>query len=92
MFVKINCETRYMWRAGNHKGEVLEADITKKRNKTEALKFLRKAVKRYGKPHKTVTDRLKSYCAAMKDIGNKHYQKVGRRLNNLCENSHLPFR
>tara|TARA_B100001964_G_scaffold200910_1_gene228284 strand:- start:240 stop:521 length:282 start_codon:yes stop_codon:yes gene_type:complete len=45
-----------------------------------------------GKPHEIVTDRLKSYRAAMKVIGNQDVQKVGRWKNNRCENSHLPFR
>jgi len=49
-------------------------------------------MKRYGAPKTVVTDRLKSYGAAMKDIGNKHRQEVGRWINNRCENSHLPFR
>jgi putative transposase len=92
VFVKINGETYYMWRAVDHEGEVLEAYVTKRRNKSAALKFLKKAMKRYGSPHTVVTDRLKSYGAAMKDIGNKHRQEVGRWINNRCENSHLPFR
>jgi putative transposase len=39
-----------------------------------------------------VTDRLRSYCAAMKDIGNAERQETGRWLNNRAENSHQPFR
>ncbi len=92
VFVKINGETHYMWRAVDHEGEVLEAYVTKKRNKTAALKFLKKTMKRYGSPQTVITDRLKSYGAAMKDIGNKHRQEAGRWINNRCENSHLPFR
>jgi hypothetical protein len=49
-------------------------------------------MKRYGKPQEIVTDRLRSYRAAMKIIGNETAQEVGRWLNNRCENSHLPFR
>ena len=48
--------------------------------------------KRYGRPHAIVTDRLRSYRAAMKLIGNDKVQETGRWLNNRCENSHLPFR
>ena len=69
VFVKINGETHYMWRAVDHEGEILEAYVTKKRNKAAALKFLKKAMNRYGSPKYIVTDRLKSYGAAMKDIG-----------------------
>ncbi|WP_373084015.1 DDE-type integrase/transposase/recombinase, partial [Sneathiella sp.] len=54
--------------------------------------FLKKIMKRYGKPRIIVTDRLRSYRAAMKTIGNAEVQEVGRWKNNRCENSHLPFR
>ncbi len=49
-------------------------------------------MKRYGTPKVIVTDRLRSYGAAMKVIGNADRQEVGRRKNNRAENSHLPFR
>jgi transposase-like protein len=74
-----------MWPAVDHEGEVLEAYVTKKRNKAAALKFLKKVMKRYGSPQTIVTDRLKSYGAAMKDIGNKHRQEVGQWINNRCK-------
>jgi putative transposase len=56
------------------------------------LKFLKKAMKWYGKPHVVVTDKCSSYRAAMKVIGNENRQETGRHLNNRAENSHLPFR
>jgi len=92
MFVKINGETHYLWRAVDHEGEVLEAFVTKRRDRQAALKFSRKAMKRYGQPKTIVTDRLPSYRAAMKTIGNEGDQEVGRWLNNRAENSHLPLR
>ena len=49
-------------------------------------------MKRYGAPRTVVTDRLRSYGAAMKEIGSIDRQEVGRHLNNRAENSHLPFR
>ena len=49
-------------------------------------------MKRYGCPHILVTDKLRSYGAAMNDIGNVDKQETGRWLNNRGENSHLPFR
>ena len=91
-FVKINGETHYLWRAVNHEGEVLEAFVSKRRDRKAALDFLKKVMKRYGRPHAIVTDRLGSYRAAMKLIGNDKVQEIGRWLNNRCENSHLPFR
>ncbi len=92
VFVRINGETFYLWRAVDHEGEVLESYVTKTRDRRAALKFLRKAMKRYGRPNVLVTDRLRSYGAAMTVIGNSDRQETGRWLNNRAENSHQPFR
>ncbi len=70
VFVKINGETHYLWRAVDHEGEVLEVFATKRRDRRAALKFLKRVMKRYGRPRSIVTDRLRSYRAAMKVIGN----------------------
>ncbi len=92
VFVKINGETHYLWRAVDHEGEVLESYVTKRRDRKAALKCLRKSMKRYGRPEVIVTDKLRSYGAALKDIGNARRQETGRWVNNRAENSHLPFR
>jgi len=92
VFVKINGRTHYLWRAVDHEGEVLETYVTKRRDRKAALKFLRKLMKRFGRPHMIVTDELRSYGAAMKIIGNAVRQETGRWLNNRAENSCLPFR
>ncbi len=92
VFVKVNGERHYLWRAVDHEGEVLESFVTKRRDRTAALKFLKKAMKRYGQPEVVVTDKLRSYGAAMKVIGNANRQETGRWRNNRAENSHLPFR
>ena len=92
VFVKVNGETRYLWRAVDHEGEVLESFVRKRRDRKAALKFLRKTMKRYGNPHIIVTDNLRSYGAAMKIIGNVQKQETGRWMNNRGENSHQPFR
>lgn len=65
MFVRINGETHYLWRAVDHEGEVLEVFASKRRNRRAALKFLKRAMKRYGPPKIIVTDRLRSYRAAL---------------------------
>ena len=49
-------------------------------------------MKRFGNPMEIVTDRLRSYRAAMKEIVNEARQTTGRWLNNRAENSHQPFR
>ncbi len=92
VFVRINGELRYLWRAVDHEGEVLDSFVTKRRDRKAALKFLRKAMKRYGRAEVIVTDLLRSYPAAMKIIGNAKRQETGRWLNNQAENSHQPFR
>ncbi len=92
VFVKINGETHYLWRAVDHEGEVLESYVAKKRDKSAALRFFKKTLKRHGSPATIVTDGLKSYPAAMKDIGVEDRREMGRWLNNRAENSHLPFR
>jgi putative transposase len=92
VFVKINGERHYLRRAVDHEGEVLESFVTKTRAKKAALKFLKKTIRRYGRPEAIVTDLLRSYGAAMKAIGAANLQETGRWLNNRAENSHLPFR
>ncbi len=91
MFVRINGETHYLWRAVDHEGEVLEVFATKRRDRRAALKFLKRSMKRYGRPRKIVTDKLQSYRSAMKVIGIASDQVCGRWLNNRAENSHQPF-
>ncbi|SDD53087.1 putative transposase [Ruegeria marina] len=92
MFLKINGERHSPWRAVDHQGEVLESCVAKTRDKKAALKFPRKSMKRHGRSHVLVTDRLRSCGAPMKDIGNTRRQETGRWLNNRAENSHLLFR
>src|SRR6056297_2886359 len=92
VFVKINGKQHYLWRAVDHEGEVLESYVTKKRDKKAALRFFKKTLKRHGRAEVIVTDGLKSYPAAMREIGNLERREMGRWLNNRAENSHLPFR
>lgn len=67
---------------------MLESFETKTRDKKAALKFL----KRHGRAGELVTDRLRSYGAALKELGISDRQETGRWRNNRAENSHLPFR
>ena len=92
VFVRINGETHYLWRAADHEGEVLEVFASKRRDRKAALKFLKSTMKRYGRPKLLVTDRLHSYGAAMKVIGIRDRQVCLQWLNNRAENSHRPFR
>jgi putative transposase len=92
VFVRINGEMHYLWRAVDHEGEVLEVFATKRRDRKAALEFLKRAMKRYGRPGIIVTDRLRSYGAAMKVMEIVGRQECGRWRNNRAENSHQPFR
>jgi putative transposase len=92
VFVKVIGVQHYLWRAVDHEREVLEAFVSKTRDKKAALKFLRKLMKRHGRPEELVTDKLRSYGAALKEIGAEDRQVTGRWENNRVENSHQPFR
>jgi len=94
MVVKIKGQRMFMWRAVDREGEVLDMLVQKRRNKEAALKLLRKLLKNQGiVPERIVTDGLRSYPAAMRNLGCLHLHHPGRlRDNNRAENSHLPVR
>src|SRR5437879_4767899 len=93
VYLKINGKTHYLWRAVDQYGNVLDILVQSRRNKHAAKKFFRKLLKglQYV-PRVIITDKLKSYGAAKREIlpGVEHRQS--RYLNNRCENSHRPTR
>lgn len=92
VFVRINGETHYLWRAVDQEGEILESYVTKKRDKKAAIRFFKRTLKRHGSPVEIVTDGLKSYPAAMRELGIEDRRETGRWLNNRIEGSHVPLR
>ena len=82
----------YLWRAVDHEEEVLESVVTKTWDRKATLKLLKKSMKRHGRPAIIVTDRLRSYGAALEDLGRGDDYEMGRWMNNRAENSHLTFR
>jgi len=92
VFVKINGETHYLWRAIDHEGTVIDCYVSKRRDKKAALKVLKKPISQRGRPRELVTDKLASYGAALKDLQLKHIQNTQQYLNKQVENSHLHFR
>jgi hypothetical protein len=66
VFVKINGERHYLWRAVDHEGEILESHITKKPNKSVSLAFMKRALQRRRMAEVIVTDGLKSNPAALR--------------------------
>ena len=81
-------ENCYLWRAVGQDGEILESYVTKTRDKPAALRFLRKLVRRHRPPQEIVTDRLRTYGAAMRELRPSHHETEGRWINNRAENSH----
>ena len=92
MYVKLNGEMVYLWRAVDQEGEIFESYITKTRHKEAALSSMKRTLKRHGSPEKITTDGLRSNRAAMNALGNGEKQEVGRWANNRAENSHVSFR
>ncbi|MFN9377934.1 MAG: DDE-type integrase/transposase/recombinase, partial [Novosphingobium sp.] len=72
----------YLWRAVDQEGEVLESYVTKTRDKVAALAFIKKSLKRHGNAGTINTDGLRSYGAAMDELGNREKQEIGRWANN----------
>ena len=93
VYLKIDGRMVYLWRAVDAEGEVLDVLVQSKRNKRATLNLMRKLLKKYGfVPAKLVTDDLKSYTAAVKDLGIANRHERGRWRNNRAENSHQSTR
>src|SRR5215471_15323035 len=83
----------YLWRAVDAEGEVLDVLVQSKRDKRAALKLMRKLLKKIRfVPDQFVTDDLRSYGAAARELGISHRHHRGRWRNNRAENSHQPTR
>ena len=86
VFVRINGEGHYLWRAVDHEGEVLESFVTRRRDRRAALKFLRKALKRHGPADVIITDKLRSTVRPFAISGSRNARKqaggltTGRRI------------
>ena len=92
VFVKVSGKQHYLWRAIDHEGTVLECVVTKRRDRRAAFKTLKKLLSNDGNPSEIVTDKLRSYRAALREIGYSGNHETGQYKNNQCENSHLHFR
>ena len=93
VFLRSGGKTVYLWRAVDDEGEVLDILVQSKRDRKAALKLLRKLLKRHGYiPEAIVTNRLRSYGAALRDLGLADRHVTGGRSNNRAEVSHQPTR
>ena len=91
--MKIAGRSYWLWRAVDQSGIVLEEILQSRRDKRAAKRLLVKLIKRWGfVPKRIITDKLRSYGAAKREVapGLDHWSHKG--LNNRAENSHLPFR
>jgi putative transposase len=93
MVVTIKKQQYYLWRAVDSEGNVLDVLLQRQRDPKAAERFFRKLLKKQGfVPRVIVTDKLKSYAAAKKQIIKSVEHRQHKGLNNLCENSHQPTR
>jgi transposase-like protein len=94
MVVKIGGRRMFLWRAVDSEGEVLDMLVQKRRDRTAALRLLRKLLRGEGiRPDAIVTDGLSSYGSAARELGLHEHHRAGQlRENNRAENSHQPLR
>ena len=93
MRVKVNGEAFWLWRLVDSEGEELEVLLQKRRNAKGAIRFLKKALKRFWKtPRVLISDKLKSYPKAHRVVMRSAEHRSHKRLNNRAENSHQPTR
>jgi putative transposase len=93
MVVTINGEKHWLWRAVDQHGAVLDMLVQTRRDKHAAKRLMRKLLKKHGRaPRVLITDKLRSYAAANRDLGLNVEHRQHKGLNNRAENSHQPTR
>ncbi len=82
MVVRIGSKPIYLWRTVDDKGEILDMPIQRRRDNTAALRLMRKLLKRLGLASAViVTDRLRSYASAFRDLHHGSPHEQGLRAN-----------
>jgi putative transposase len=93
VFLKIKGETYYLWRAVDQEGNVLDVLVQSRRNAAAAQRLMRKLMRKMqGVPRVLITDKLKSYGVAHRELMPSVEHRQSRYLNNRAENSHQPTR
>jgi len=91
--VTINGKKHWLWRAVDQHGAVLDVLVQSRRDRHAARRLMRKLLKKHGRPPRVlITDKLKSYAAANRDLGINVEHRQHKGLNNRAENSHQPTR
>ena len=89
VFVKINGKQHYLWRAVDQDGEVVEVYLQDKRDGAAAKRFFRRLLRSYGgEPRKIVTDKLRSYPVAHRELIPESVHSTQQHENNRAEQSH----
>jgi putative transposase len=93
VFIKINGRLQYLWRAVDQDGTVLDILVQSRRNKAAARRFFRRLLKKTRTvPRVIITDMLRSYGAAHREVMPSVEHRSHKGLNNRAENSHQPTR
>jgi putative transposase len=93
VFITINGEQKYLWRAIDQDGTVLDILVQSRRNTAAARRFFRKLCKTTASvPRVVITDKLRSYQAAHRKVMPSVEHRSAKYLNNRAENSHQPTR
>jgi putative transposase len=93
VFIKINGRQKYLWRAVDQDGNVLDILVQNRRDKAAARRFFRRLLKKTRTvPRVIVTEKLRSYGAAHQEFMPSVEHRSHKGLNNRAENSHQPTR
>jgi putative transposase len=93
VFVKINGRQHYLWRAVDQDGEVVDVSLQAKRDGTAAKRFFKRLLRSHGgEPRKIVTDKLRSYGVAHRELMRDVIHDNSQYANNRAEQSHEPTR
>ena len=91
--MKINGKQHYLWRAVDQDGEVVDVYLQDKRNGDAAKRFFRRLLRSHGEePRKIVTDKLRSYPVAHREVMPDVIHDTSQYANNRAEQSHEPTR
>jgi len=89
VFVKINGKQHYLWRAVDQDGEVVDVFLQAKRDGAAAKRFFKRLLRSHGsEPRKIVTDKLRSYPVAHREIIPESIHVTDQYANNRVEQSH----
>jgi putative transposase len=93
VLVKVQGERDYLWRAVDQDGEVVDVFLQKRRDAKPAKRFFKRLLRKHkGEPRKIVTDKLRSYGVAHRELIPETIHDTSQYANNRCELSHEPTR